>query len=490
MDFVRRLWIFDYGLSKPFILLFTGLATLLWAFVCNLCKTPLATLCFSPFKCLFMRGAKISVAVGTIVVGILSMLLGYLTPNLCFVVWGTKIIGVSMTGSSKRMSVYHLDSARISVESFDKLMGANCHAVKLIENLDIVNVGSCEFQEVEEGLKGVLSQQIFQTINHGITVCKSLTSRDDLIMQTTFRLFSVLRGEPTTILSTSQQTAIFLFCNAALLMGVYKNRRDFWTYFNGGLVPITIFIVWCLFLRQQAWGWQQGLFAYCTLADWCIIIISVWGECTVKCIFKAVSDLCAAARGAQDSHMQKIQHSTSGYPARAPGLLAVTPVSYAPLDLLEYPDFELLRSQYPLVHEDPFSGEYPQGGCQMPMQAPPPVELPRAVGLLAFPDFAPPPVELPRAVGLLAFPDFELLRSPYPLVREDPFSGEYPQGGYQMPMQAPPPVELPRAVMQARPPAELPRAVDSSRPATQARRRRGEQLERDPLKTQRVSPIT
>jgi hypothetical protein len=275
-----------------------------------------------PFKDMFMKGFNFVKCLGSMFIHTCYAIIVAAAPNMCFVVAMLVCILDMNTYNSTSLGVYEMPRARIWMQGIDKWAGANCQCVKLVKNMDIVSLQKCTATTEEEGIKGLISQQFCEMLNCFVTSSMVYKDKDVLVANTFLRVHSIL-NEQTTTLSTWQTTARWLFYNTGWICGLFNHRQDFWTYYHGVLLCITLFAWWCFYMRHQEYGWRVGLFEYCTVEAWLQMFLFFMGEYIIKSIFPQWS-------GAQDNTTDNENPSTaegtrvtwgatsSAYPAHTP----------------------------------------------------------------------------------------------------------------------------------------------------------------------------
>ena len=318
-------WASDSGIATPFVNLCGNIWGALGQFCRELyyssmgdCISSMGGCICKPFKDMFMKGFIFVKCLGSMFIDTCKTVIVNAMPNMCFVV-ALLVCTLDMnTYNSTILGVYDMQRAKIWMQGIDKWAGANCQCLKLVRSMDIVALSKCTATSEEEGVKGLLSQQVCEMLNYCVVSSMVYKDKDVLVANTLFRGYSILNGQTTT-LSTWQTTARWLFYNTGWICGLFNNSQDFWTYYHGVLLCITAFTWWCFYMRLHEFGWQNALFDSCTVVAWICNIGFFMGEYIIKSIFPQWS-------GAQDNTTDNENPSTrvtwgatsSAYPAHTP----------------------------------------------------------------------------------------------------------------------------------------------------------------------------
>jgi hypothetical protein len=322
-------WASDSGIATPFVNLCSNIWGALWQFCCELyyssmwdCISSMGGCICKPFKDMFMKGFNFVKCLGSMFIDTCKTVIVGAMPNMCLIV-ALLVLTLDMnTYNSTILGVYDMQRAKIWMQGIDKWAGANCQCLKLVRSMDIVALSKCTATSEEEGVKGLLSQQVCEMLNYCVVSSMVYKDKDVLVANTLFRGYSILNGQTTT-LSTWQTTARWLFYNTGWICGLFNHRQDFWTYYHGVLLCITLFAWWCFYMRLHEFTWQKAMFEYCTVGAWLQMFLLFMGEYTIKSIFPQWS-------GAQDNTTDNENPSTpqgtcvtwgatnTSYPAHTP----------------------------------------------------------------------------------------------------------------------------------------------------------------------------
>ena len=322
-------WASDSGIATPFVNLCSNIWGALGQFCCELYNSSMGSYISSmggcickPFKDMFMKGFNFVKSLCGLCVATCYPMLVAAAPNMLVGIAILVLILDMCVSSSANMEIYTMKSAGTWIQWIDKFVGANCQCIELAKNLDVVALEKCIPTKNEQGLKGIVSQQFCETLNYYVLNAKLHKTHDTLVFNTFCRVLSLFNGQKTA-LSTWQTWTRWLFCNFGCIYGLYNNRQDFWTYVYGVLFCITVFNLWCFYMRHQEYGWRVGLFEYCTVEAWLQMFLFFMGEYIIKSIFPQWS-------GAQDNTTDNENPSTpqgtrvtwgatsSAYPAHTP----------------------------------------------------------------------------------------------------------------------------------------------------------------------------
>jgi len=248
-------WASDSGIVSPFVHLFGNI----WEALSQFCRelydsrmggyiSSMGSYICKPFIDIFMKVFNFVKCLGSLFFDICNTVIVKAAPNMCFGVSLLVFILDTNTYNSTMLGVYEMPRARIWMQGIDKWAGANCQCEKLVKNMDIVSLPKCTATKNDEVVKGLLSQQVCEMLNYCVTSSMVYKDRDELVANTLFRGHSLLTGQ-TTILSTLQTMTDWLFYNFGWICGLYNNRQEFWSYFNGVLLCITVFIWWYFYMR-------------------------------------------------------------------------------------------------------------------------------------------------------------------------------------------------------------------------------------------------
>lgn len=303
-------WADDSGIASPFVNLFGNIWEALWQFCGELYNSSMGSYISSmggyickPFKDMFMKGFNFVKCLGSMFIDTCKTVIVCAMPNMCLIV-ALLVLTLDMnTYNSTILGVYEMQRAKIWMQGIDKWAGANCQCLKLVKSMDIVALSKCTATSEEEGVKGLLSQQVCEMLNYCVTSSMVYKDKDVLVANTLFRGYSILNGQTTT-LSTWQTTARWLFYNTGWICGLFNHRQDFWTYYHGVLLCITVFAWWCFYMRLHEFTWQKAMFEYCTVGAWLQMFLFFMGEYIIKSIFPQWS-------GAQDSTTDNENPSTA-----------------------------------------------------------------------------------------------------------------------------------------------------------------------------------
>jgi hypothetical protein len=290
-----------------------------------------------PFKDMFMKGFNFVKCLGSMFIETCKTVIVAAMPNMCLIVTLLVFTLDMNTYNSTILGVYDMQRAKIWMQGIDKWAGANCQCLKLVKSMDIVALPKCTATTEEQGVKGLLSQQVCEMLNYCVVSSMVYKDKDVLVANTLFRGYSILNGQTTT-LSTWQTTARWLFYNTGWICGLFNHRQDFWTYYHGVLLCITLFAWWCFYMRLHEFTWQKAMFEYCTVGTWLQMFLFFMGEYIIKSIFPQWS-------GAQDNTTDNENPSTaqgtrvtwfdtsSAYPAHTPSTRQ-TPSTWNPQSIL------------------------------------------------------------------------------------------------------------------------------------------------------------